>query len=125
MRGFRTAGYRVVFFYVNRGALSRWGHRKRDSQTLESLDAYCGVTLWRKEFPSPAKGFDPILTGSRLIVQIGEELLALDSSTGDKVLTYAEAGTPQGGVECGGVLVVACDAFLRGLDLQTGKRLGE
>jgi outer membrane protein assembly factor BamB/SAM-dependent methyltransferase len=122
---YRTAGGRVFLFYTGRRGMSRWGTFKEEVERIEAIDAFSGIRLWMRSCAPPAKGFFPIAVGNRLIVQVGEDLQALDAASGEHILTYAAAEVPVGGAVCDGVLFCVHDSWAKGLELDTGKLLWE
>ena len=126
MRHFRTAAGRVFFWYDCRaGVFVRKTLLPENLMTVEALDAYSGLRLWKKEYEPPGKGFPPIAAGDRLVQLVGGELKALHGATGEELQIYKEAGAPDDGAVSDGVLVCYEPSSAKGLDLETGGLLWE
>ena len=124
MRHYRTSGNRVVLIFDNTGGLSRWGHRKEDSLTIETYDAYSGVTLWKKKFTPTLKcGPQPIVTGELIVTPVGDQVQLLSAANGEVIKTLTEAGKPADGVVSDGVLVTLWAGGIRAVELPGGKLL--
>lgn len=128
MRQYRATKKNVYYFFYNGGGLSRWGHRKKPTQTIEAYDAYSGVLLWSREMPEASSGFPPITLDDRVILTTrrdgGKALVAISAETGEDLLVYG-ADVPADGVVLDGVLVWMFAGLAKGIDVKTGEVLWE
>lgn len=129
MRQYRASAREVYYFLYNTGGLSRWGHRKKPTQTIEAYDAYSGVALWSREIPEASSGFTPIIADDRIIITSGKgenkQLMAISTQTGKDLLVYKEAGVPADGCVHNGVLIWMFAGGMKGVDVKTGRILWE
>ena len=130
MRQYRASAREVFYFLYNMGGLSRWGHRKKPTQTIEAYDAYSGMFLWSREIPEASSGFTPIIAEDRIIITSGKKegekrLIGISTQTGEELIEYKDAGIPADGCVHNGVLIWLWAGGMKGVDVKTGKILWE